>query len=205
MFPPQKLYILRHGQTNYNLQKIVQGRGINSDLNETGLTQAKAFFEHYKHLPFCAIYASNLKRTYQTIAHFETIGHEIKRFAELDEISWGDHEGRPLTPADKANYMQVKNDWDKGLFHISTQNGESPLDVQKRLQDFLDYLHQQKHESTLICTHGRTSRILLCMLLNQSLHEMDTHKHSNTSLAKLEWKNDKYELAFSGNVEHLEK
>ena len=203
MFPPQRLYILRHGQTNFNLQRIVQGRGINSDLNETGLAQAKAFFEHYKHLPFCAVYASNLKRTQQTIAHFETIGHRIECFGELDEISWGKHEGRPLTLEDKANYMQVKNDWDNGLWNISTPDGESPLDVQERLQVFLNHLYQQKHEATLICTHGRTSRILLCMLLKQPLYEMDTHKHSNTSLAKLEWQNDKYELVFSGNVEHL--
>jgi len=181
----------------------VQGRGINSDLNETGLAQAKAFFEHYKHLPFCAVYASNLKRTQQTIAHFETIGHRIECFGELDEISWGKHEGRPLTPSDKANYMQVKKDWDKGNWNVATPDGESPLDVQERLQVFLNHLYQQKHEATLICTHGRTSRILLCMLLKQPLYEMDTHKHSNTSLAKLEWQNDKYELVFSGNVEHL--
>lgn len=205
MFPPQKIYILRHGQTDYNLQRIVQGRGINSDLNETGLAQAKAFFKHYKHLPFSAIYASNLKRTQQTIAHFKTIGYTINCFAELDEISWGKHEGKLLTPADKANYMQVKNDWEKGLFNVAIPEGESPLEVQERLQIFLQHLYQQKHESVLICTHGRTSRILLCMLLHQSLHEMETHKHSNTCVAKLEWQSNKYQLIFSGNIDHLKK
>lgn len=36
-------YFIRHGQTDLNLKGIVQGRGVNSPLNETGLAQAQAF------------------------------------------------------------------------------------------------------------------------------------------------------------------
>ncbi len=42
------LYIVRHGETELNKHGIVQGRGINSDLNDTGRAQAAALFEHYK-------------------------------------------------------------------------------------------------------------------------------------------------------------
>ena len=38
-----EIYLIRHGQTDYNVSGIVQGRGINSDLNATGIEQATAF------------------------------------------------------------------------------------------------------------------------------------------------------------------
>jgi broad specificity phosphatase PhoE len=44
----KELYIIRHGETDLNKQGIVQGRGINSDLNDTGRAQAAAFFKMYK-------------------------------------------------------------------------------------------------------------------------------------------------------------
>lgn len=38
------IYIIRHGQTDFNVRQIVQGRGINSDLNDMGIRQAQLFF-----------------------------------------------------------------------------------------------------------------------------------------------------------------
>ena len=60
------IYILRHGQTDYNLQGIVQGGGVDTSLNDTGRKQAHAFHEAYKHIPFEAVITSRLKRTHQT-------------------------------------------------------------------------------------------------------------------------------------------
>ena len=44
----KNIYIIRHGQTDFNVRQIVQGRGINSDLNDEGILQAKLFFEAHK-------------------------------------------------------------------------------------------------------------------------------------------------------------
>ena len=38
------IYLIRHGETDFNRQGIVQGSGVDSDLNELGLAQAEAFF-----------------------------------------------------------------------------------------------------------------------------------------------------------------
>ncbi|MFM8374363.1 MAG: histidine phosphatase family protein, partial [Bacteroidota bacterium] len=37
------VYFIRHGETDFNRQGIIQGRGVDSDLNETGRQQARAF------------------------------------------------------------------------------------------------------------------------------------------------------------------
>ena len=46
------IYLIRHGETEFNRMGIVQGSGIDSDLNETGILQARAFFETYRHITF---------------------------------------------------------------------------------------------------------------------------------------------------------
>ena len=66
----KEIYIIRHGQTDFNVKQVVQGRGVNSDLNDTGLQQAKSFFDTYHPIDFDVIYTSKLKRTHQTVAHF---------------------------------------------------------------------------------------------------------------------------------------
>ena len=57
------IYIIRHGETDYNRQGIIQGSGVDSDLNETGRIQAEKFFKAYHHIPFDKVYTSELKRT----------------------------------------------------------------------------------------------------------------------------------------------
>jgi probable phosphoglycerate mutase len=44
----REFFIIRHGETDFNLQGIVQGRGVDPSLNETGRRQANQFYEYYK-------------------------------------------------------------------------------------------------------------------------------------------------------------
>ena len=66
----KNIYIIRHGQTDFNVRQVVQGRGINSNLNDKGIQQAKLFFEAHKEIEFDAVYTSTLKRTWQTVDSF---------------------------------------------------------------------------------------------------------------------------------------
>ncbi len=203
---PKEIYILRHGQTDYNLKRIVQGRGVDSDINETGQAQAAAFFNYYQEFKFCAVYASMLKRTLQTIQAFTKVGYQIQRFEQLDEINWGNHEGTSPTPSQHKEYKRITQNWKEGRLDDKPQGGESPLEVQARLVDFFEnHLYQQNHEKVLLCTHGRTSRILACTLLNLPLSKMHHYNHKNTGLSKVVWneQNKHYDLSFWGNTDHL--
>ena len=46
------IYLIRHGQTDFNKQGIVQGSGVDSSLNDEGHAQARKFFEAYHHINF---------------------------------------------------------------------------------------------------------------------------------------------------------
>ena len=56
------MYFIRHGETDENVKRIVQGCGVDSVLNENGLNQGKKFYEHYKNIGFKKMYCSALKR-----------------------------------------------------------------------------------------------------------------------------------------------
>jgi broad specificity phosphatase PhoE len=62
----KEIFIIRHGETDFNQLGIVQGKGVNSSINAKGMQQAQAFFEAYRNENFEKIYISQLQRTAQT-------------------------------------------------------------------------------------------------------------------------------------------
>ena len=63
----REIFLVRHGQTDYNLKNIVQGRGVDSSINQTGRDQASKFYDKYGSLDFELVITSTLKRTKQTV------------------------------------------------------------------------------------------------------------------------------------------
>ena len=59
------LYLVRHGETEWNVKKINQGQS-ESALTEVGIEQAKETGEKLKHIKFDAIFSSDLSRTQRT-------------------------------------------------------------------------------------------------------------------------------------------
>ena len=159
----KKIYIVRHGQTDFNLRNIVQGSGVDSSLNQRGIAQAKAFFDHYKDVPFDKVYTSALKRTRESVQGFLDLGIPTESIAGLNEISWGTKEGYKITPEEDQYYHYMLKQWQVGNTSLKIEGGESPDDVIKRMKPAVDYIMKHEHEKTiLICMHGRAIRILLC-------------------------------------------
>jgi len=126
------LYIVRHGQTDFNKRGIIQGRGIDTDLNDVGRKQAQLFYDAYKDVPFDKIYISELKRTQQSIQPFIDKGIPFEKLPGLDELAWGVHEGQPSTPENKAAFLQIMRDWLDGKLDKKFEGGESPNEVKAR-------------------------------------------------------------------------
>jgi len=189
--------LIRHGQTDYNLKSIVQGSGVDTDLNERGVSQAEAFYEAYKHIPFDKVYTSALKRSQQSVRQFiaRDIPHEA--LAGLNEISWGNKEGHRITPTEDEYYHFMLKQWQLGNTSLKIEKGESPDDVVVRMKPAMDHIMSHDDEKNiLICMHGRAIRILLCYLLRYPLKSMDMFEHENLCL---------YVLNYSGSVFSVER
>ncbi len=188
----KKVYLIRHGQTDFNLQGIVQGSGVDASLNTEGLRQAALFFDKYKTIPFDKVYTSVLQRSIQSVQKFIDLGIPHEPYSALNEISWGTREGQRITPEEDAYYFNMLQRWRDGETGTCIEGGESPALVADRQKPFIDLMLSRPEEETiLICMHGRAMRILLAQLLHYPLHCMDKFLHSNLCL---------YELAYTGNM-----
>ena len=165
------------------MRGIVQGSGVDSSLNDQGRSQAKAFFEHYKDVPFDRVYTSALKRTKETVQQFIDLGIPHESLAELNEISWGNKEGQKITPEEDAYYHWMLRQWQEGETSHKIEGGESPDDVALRQKRAIKHImSREADQNILVCMHGRAIRILLCLLLNYPLKSMDMFEHTNLCL-----------------------
>ncbi len=200
-----ELYIIRHGETDFNRRGIVQGRGVNSDLNDLGISQAKSFYKAYHHIEFDKVITSTLKRTHQTVHSFIEKGIPWEQFDGLDELDWGVNEGREATHEMKQEFHQLTKSWMEGHIHLKFPGGESPIEVNARQKIVLQNLISQHEnlQNVLMCIHGRALRLLLCELLQIPLSNMDNFPHSNVSLYRLKYENGKFEMIDFNNTDHF--
>jgi len=202
----KKIYLIRHGQTEFNRKGIVQGSGIDSSLNDAGYAQALAFYERFKMVRFDKVYTSVLRRSVQSVESFIAIGVAHDAHAGLNEINWGNKEGTAITPDEDEYYHWLLQQWRENNTSLRIEGGESPEDVASRQQTVLSNILSNEREGTiLICMHGRAMRILLCQLLNYPLYAMDMFEHQNLCLYLLNntggmWRVDRF-----NDVQHLEE
>lgn len=200
----KKIYIIRHGETDLNKNKVVQGRGVDADLNDTGRQQAEAFYQHYKNVPFDKIYTSKLKRTHQTVDKFIKDGILWEQLAGLDEVAWGNYEGQKHTPELDVSFKKLIKSWADGDYDCKAEGGESPNEVHLRQVEAMNHILAQTDEKTvLICMHGRALRLLLCNLTNKTFDLMDDFPHMNTALYVLNYDGKDFKIDDFYSLAHL--
>ncbi len=197
------IYFVRHGETEYNKKRIVQGSGIDSSLNATGRAQASALFEKYKDVPIELVYTSKLKRTQQTGQHFINLPLPHIATADLNEINWGVHEGQESTPFMINAYKDLINKWGNDEFDARLEEGESANELQDRLFNFLDELKSKTEKTIIVFTHGRTLRCLMCLIEGKHLREMENYEHHNTGVFLVKFEDEKFEVLMKNDTSHL--
>lgn len=203
------LYLVRHGETEYNRRQIMQGRRINSSLNATGRRQAEALGRRFADVPLDALYTSSLRRAIETAdavaAHHEGIPRY--RLEDLDEMSWGVYEGEARSPELQAFLDEIRGHWDRGHFGYCVEEGESILDVQTRgLRAIEHIVTRHPGETVLVVSHGRFLRVLLASLLEAyGLARMDEIPHANTGVNNLVYAAGRYEATLLNCTAHLDE
>lgn len=200
----KKIYIVRHGQTDFNLRGIVQGSGVDSSLNAFGRVQAEAFYQEYQHIDFDKVYTSTLKRSQESVENFIKKGLPTEALAGLNEISWGKKEGQAITPEEDTYYNYMLSQWQVGNTALRIEGGESPDEVVIRMKPAVEHILSNPREKTiLICMHGRAMRILLCHLLNYPLKSMDMFEHENLCLYVVNYTGSLFNIEVYNDTTHL--
>jgi broad specificity phosphatase PhoE len=187
---PATIYVARHGETDYNRKRIVQGRGVNSQLNPTGRAQAERLGARLAPVSFDALYSSPLTRARQTanavLDHQPDPKPPVRLLPGLEEIAWGDLEGVPASPATRDAFDRLHAQWSTGDFETPVPGGESIVDVQTRVLDAWQTILDEQLQTggtALVVAHGRLMRVLLASILpGYGLERMQDVRHANTGL-----------------------
>ena len=158
-----ELYIIRHGETDWNKEKRLQGRS-DTELNAYGIELAQITAEALKDINFDCIYSSPLKRAYKTaeiIRRHREI--EIKTDERLKEISFGVMEGVPM----KERPESFQKFFTDPANYVAPNGGESYEELVARTKDFIEDVvvtNSKTMERMLIVAHGALNKALMLNL-----------------------------------------
>ena len=149
------LYLLRHGESQANVDRIFAAKRINPPLTENGIQQAISQAEALKQSSLSAIYASPLLRAQHTAEIVNKYhGLEIITSEDLYEIDVGALDGEDQKdPGYWDIYTDVMKKWSLNLLDVSFPDGESMIDVQGRLNSFIENIKDSAGKSILVVGH----------------------------------------------------
>ncbi len=198
------LYIIRHGETDFNKAHKMQGRGIDASINELGQAQAEAIANALKDVPITKIVTSSLIRTKETAQPLiEQTKAIVEGYKDLDEMSFGTLEGKVFELV-QADVKVLHNSWVKGELDVASENGESPNEVFRRANaQVLKVLQNSEDEHIVFMLHGRLIRILLSVWLGFGLSKMDSISHNNGAINHLLWDGEGFKGIVLNKTNHL--
>jgi len=211
-----RLILVRHGETDYNSQLRVQGRGVNTELNSLGVRQAILLAERLKNEPFDFVACSTLTRAKQTcdkILEIHPRRHliNVKYYPELQEMYYGEWEGKVYDSKKPENiYEELKtlhSQWTQGNFLAQPPGGETVLQVVERANSAISDMINQGFKSAkygLVVCHGRLLKILLSSLLGMGLQNMHRLEQHNTAVNILEFDGHRYKAITLNCTKHLD-
>lgn len=155
-----KLFLIRHGQTEWTRQKRYCGL-VDIGLNEKGKEQAEKLCKKLKGENISSVYASDLKRT-AVFAGIVFPGRRIQKISALREVDFGIFEG--LTHREiMRKHASLYRAWLNDPVHTRIPEGETITSLMARVKDALvGILAQHKDESIAICSHAGPLRVILC-------------------------------------------
>ena len=176
-----KLYIIRHGETEWNVIKRFQGQ-LNTPLTEKGMEKLRKTGKKLENVLFDEVYTSELGRTVASaeIILNENRGYrnkklELKKLAELNEVYFGVWQG--LTYEEVfLKYPEEANNYFYNVKNYKAENVEAE-NLKDALERFLKginkILESHKSGNILVVTHGTVFEMFMNYVANDSIFDID--------------------------------
>ncbi|WJG09969.1 histidine phosphatase family protein [Aliiglaciecola sp. LCG003] len=188
------IYLVRHGETNGNRNRIVQTP--DTPLSAVGMSQAQQLASHYSTLPISKILCSDHIRTQQTAAPLQqALGCELVLSELLQERSFGELRGR--------SYDDIGDDFFAPEYQPI--NGENHAQFARRVtlawQQVID-LADNTSGSLLVMTHGLVLRCIVSEILKLTEQSLQQASFENTCVTEID-KQDKRTIIRLCDTRHL--
>lgn len=200
-----KIYITRHGKTEWNKEGRMQG-WKNSDLTEEGLQNAKKLGESLKDVEFDCIYCSPLGRAVDTAKWIRgSKPTEIIIKDSLKEMGFGSWEGMEHTKVRELYPEQSHNLWNKPHLYEPV-DGESFQELLDRARQALgDIINNTSCENVLVVSHAVLIKAIYVIIKNCSIEELWNPPFiGDTCLTIVEVKENDIRIIVEADASHLE-
>ena len=160
-----KVYVVRHGQTAWNVGEIFRGRA-DIPLDDTGRKEASLAGEALKDARIHAVYSSPLSRSMETaenIARFHNV--PVTRLDAIIDISYGEWEGHGNEEM-KVNYPDLHRLWHTEPHKVRFPKGETLEEVRARTMAALDdLLGRHEDQNIVLVAHRVPNKVICCALI----------------------------------------
>jgi phosphoserine phosphatase len=178
-----ELILVRHGETDWNVQEIFRGRA-DVELNSTGKKQAELLAQYLKNIKLDAVYTSPLERALRTAQIVTGQQHRLQPepMMELNDFDFG--EWQAMSKADvKEKYPDILDRWQKDPQRARIPGGESLNDVKKRVQKAVkDIVSRHEEGSVLIVSHRIILKAIILNLLGLDLSHFNNIRVDNVGV-----------------------
>lgn len=176
-------YMMRHGQTLFNLRKKIQG-DCDSPLTELGINQAKAAGELLKDIQFDQYYSSTSERASDTLELAVGSDKFYTRLKGLKERSFGLFEGES---------EDLNPNWHNGYDEVfPLYGGETADETMERVnKTVLEFMKKDNHDTVLATSHSGASFHFMRKWADPAL-VFDTGGFTNCCILKYEFEDDKF-------------
>lgn len=194
-----KIYFLRHGETDGNKKKILQG-GIDNPLNDNGKNQAMSARKEIAGIKFDAVYSSPLIRAVETAIIASGL-EEVNLIKDdrIREISFGDMEGHVVSKDDEnmIKFFLAPEGY------IPPRNAESYDSMLARARDFLSEIGEKYKDNSdsniLVVSHGALIHGMLMIIKGLEIKDIWKANVANCAINVVEYKNEKFNIIKESN------
>jgi len=169
-----KLYLVRHGETEWNHLRKMQGQ-MDIPLNEYGIELAEKTAEGMKEIKFDRIFASPLVRARKTAEYLAgNCGLEVETDDRLKEINFGEGEGSNINEVKEDSSHPLHNFFIHPDQFVPMEGGETFLEVQERGLHFLKEVVlplEETVENVAVVAHAAIIRSIMLHVVGRELKD----------------------------------
>jgi alpha-ribazole phosphatase len=163
-----KIYLVRHGETDYNKMGCYYG-WTDCSLAQEGIEQSEALSKVFENIRYDVMLSSDLKRAVETANIINCRDKELLTDKRLRELNFGQWEGKSYQEV-STEYKEDWNLWIEDFENAAPTEGESFGNMNNRICEFMDeVLSLYKDKSVVIVSHNGSLRIIASYLLGLTL------------------------------------
>jgi len=198
-----RLILIRHGETEVNIQGKIHKYGDSEQLTINGISQVEKASEAAKKYEPSVVYSSKEDRAFQSAEIIsKKLGVPLRKVDGLEERNWGDYAGLSFQEIKEKAGMDRMTFEERYTFN--PPKGESWKETEERLLKTLnEILSNNVGKNVILVTHGGSIRIYMPTLLGVNKEESYKYDPDNASISVFDFDGDKFSEVVYNNTSHL--